>query len=170
MPAMPSAGAGQEHAAPQGERCRRRATAREADRLDGQRIWAVRLPPYYGPSAVRRLVGEPQAGGADLATGVPTPPRDALFDRRSHTARPTSPWSNRLPQSRFNPTPALHFSTAQRCTFQPAFTYPVVRCASQSWSPSARAAQSGERATEKNGPTVRLASKCPPLQILIQVL
>jgi len=66
--------------------------------------------------------------------------------------------------------PRVDSTQPQRCTFQPAFTCPVVRCASQSWSPSARAAQGGERATEKNGPTVRLASKCPPLQILIQVL
>jgi hypothetical protein len=43
--------------------------------------------------------------------------------RATGTAWPTDPRSHRLPQSSFNPTPALHFSTAPRCTFQPAFTH-----------------------------------------------
>jgi hypothetical protein len=30
--------------------------------------------------------------------------------------------TNRVSQSRFNLIPAVHFSTAPRCTFQPAFT------------------------------------------------
>ena len=70
-PGMPGAWAGQEHATPEGVRCRRRAAAREADRLDGQRIRPLRISQDYGPSTGRRLVGEPQACGADLATGGP---------------------------------------------------------------------------------------------------
>ena len=46
--------------------------------------------------------------------------------RVNHVGKPhgehDGKWRSRLPLSRFNPTPAMHFSTAPRCTFQPAFT------------------------------------------------
>jgi hypothetical protein len=42
--------------------------------------------------------------------------------RAAGTACPTAPWSKQLPQSRIRLTSALHFPTAPRCTFQPAFT------------------------------------------------
>jgi hypothetical protein len=49
-------GSGEECAAMEGACRRRRATACDADRLAGPRVWAERLPPHFSPSAGRRLV------------------------------------------------------------------------------------------------------------------
>ena len=68
-PSVPGAGSAAVDAAVRAAAGRRRAAAREEDRRAGDGVRPVRLSPDDGDAAERRLAGEPQAGGADLAAG-----------------------------------------------------------------------------------------------------